>query len=141
MTDDVVAFKHAFCPECGPVENADEDCCCLMCGADVIVGTMFDELMDAKEKAEGQLCRAREFISNAEFAQPGESIRALLVISEHAPCPHAEDAKRLREALMMDHRDLVDKSFDIGGWNKLTAEEQWAVRTTFVELRRISGVK
>ena len=49
-SEDVVAFKHAYCPECGAVENSDEDGCCLMCGADIIVGTKFDELMDSNER-------------------------------------------------------------------------------------------
>ncbi len=49
------------------------------------------------------------------------------------------ELKRLRDLLNMDYRDLVDQSFDIGGWNKLTAEEQWAVRNTFIELRRRAG--
>jgi hypothetical protein len=49
-----------------------------------------------------------------------------------------EENRRMKKAINMDYRDLVDESFDIGGWNKLTAEEQWAVRNTFIELRRRS---
>lgn len=72
MTDDIVTLKHAFCAECGPVENTDEDGCCLTCGADVIVGTEFDKLMDAKETARAGASMSDKWISVKE-RQPTES--------------------------------------------------------------------
>lgn len=119
MSEDAVVFKHAFCPECGPVTECDEDRCCLTCGADTIVGEAFDELMAAKENAEAALCRAREaldsistdiicygpgciYCEDDEKRHPssGVALRAqatLHSIQNSASCPHADELVRVRE--------------------------------------------
>ncbi len=120
MSDDVVAFKHAFCPECGPVKNSDEDGCCLMCGADVIVGTEFDKLVDAKEEAERKLCRGRWLVGKmrpyttqgdkkvywgGEWLLSPEDAKDLDdALSSSSPCPHEEEAKRNKLGVDSDSR-------------------------------------
>ena len=114
MSDDVVAFKHAFCPECGPVENCDEDICCLTCGADIIVGAAFDELMATKAKAEAALCRARKILDGGgTFPEWCERIRAALSSSA---CPHAAELARVRgipDDGTFHHRLGVDGLFGV----------------------------
>lgn len=75
---------------------------------------MFRAALTRAEEAEGKLCRAREFISNAEYAQPGESIRALLVISESPPCRHAAIAEQVEKL-----PDFVDQHLTTLTWTTL----------------------